>query len=99
MRIALNGLPVTRIGIVVGLKVSKRANVRNRVKRLLREVFHQHLASIRTGMDIVVHTKPATIGVEYPQLSTAIGHALSHVGLLVAPWVDRLGKPARTIHG
>ena len=91
MRVALNGLPVTRIGIVVGLKVSKRANIRNRVKRLIREVFQRHLPSIRTGIDIVVHTKPATIGLAYGPLASEIGAAISRSRLLVSAWVDKDG--------
>ena len=91
LRVALNGLSVTRVGIVVGLKVSKRAHIRNRVKRLIREVFQRHLPSIRAGIDIVVHTKTATIGVEFGPLASEIGAALTRSRLLVSPWVDNHG--------
>jgi len=53
-----NNLKVKRFGFVVSQKVSKKAIVRNRVKRFLREAIKERLKEIKSGVDIVLVTKP-----------------------------------------
>lgn len=53
-RLAKNNLAATRFGFVVGLKVSKKATVRNRIKRKLREAAQTALKKISQHFDIVV---------------------------------------------
>jgi ribonuclease P protein component len=52
-----NNLGVLRIGFVVGQKVSKKATLRNKVKRRLREVVRANLAKLKSGYDLVFLTK------------------------------------------
>lgn len=92
LRVVSNNLPVTRIGIVTGLKVSKRATKRNRIKRIIREVFQRHLPSLHTGADIVIHAKSTAVGVSYEDFSNEIGIVLNRANVLQSPWVDTLGK-------
>jgi ribonuclease P protein component len=54
IKVKENGLSQTRIGIAVGLKFSKKAVVRNRAKRQIREIAREELKSIKNGLDIVV---------------------------------------------
>lgn len=96
IRAVPNNRRSTRVGVVVGLKISKRATVRNLVKRRLREVFHRHLASIRPGADIVVHVRPSIVGVSYAELASEAGSALHRYQLLAGPWVDTLGSKRST---
>ena len=49
-----NNLPHNRIGLVISKKVSKKAVVRNRLKRVLRENFRQKNNTALIGFDIVV---------------------------------------------
>lgn len=49
-----NNLGETRIGIVVGLKYSKKAVERNLVKRALSEFLRTEIKNIEKGWDIVV---------------------------------------------
>jgi ribonuclease P protein component len=53
---APNGSPVARLGLVVGKKVERRAVGRNRIKRLVREMFRADAASL-AGLDIVVRAR------------------------------------------
>ncbi len=60
-------LPPTRIGISVSQKVSKRAVVRNRIKRRLRAGFRQLLPQIPAGWQIVIVVRPEAIWCDYEQ--------------------------------
>lgn len=53
-----NGIP-TRIGISISTKVSKKAVVRNRIKRQLRAAFRHLLPRISPGWLLVVVVQPA----------------------------------------
>ncbi|KAF3888688.1 MULTISPECIES: ribonuclease P protein component [Nostocales] len=51
-------LPPTQIGISISTKVSKRAVVRNRIKRQIAAAMHQLLPRISPGWRLVVVVKP-----------------------------------------
>lgn len=57
LKIAKNKSEETRIGIVVGLKFSKKAIERNRIKRQVRETVRAKLDKIKKGFDIVIMPK------------------------------------------
>jgi len=57
----------TRIGISISQKVSKRAVVRNRIKRQIRAIFQQLLPEIAPGWQLVVVVKPSAIQCGYEQ--------------------------------
>jgi ribonuclease P protein component len=48
-----NRQPLARLGLAVSRRTSKRAVVRNRIKRLIRESFRQHRQQLR-GFDVVI---------------------------------------------
>jgi ribonuclease P protein component len=49
-----NGLPHSRVAVLVGKKVSNKANQRNRIRRRLREVVRLNFEKIPTGYDILI---------------------------------------------
>lgn len=49
VKLVKNNLKITRFGFVVGYKVSKKAVLRNKVKRRLRETVKAELPKIRKG--------------------------------------------------
>ncbi|MDO5555028.1 MAG: ribonuclease P protein component [Planctomycetia bacterium] len=53
------GLPESRIGLSISKRVGS-SPVRNRWKRLLREVFRRHKATLPTGCDFIVIVRPGT---------------------------------------
>lgn len=57
-----NKLPVSRFAVVVGTKVSKKAVIRNRLRRQLKAIIYKHLNIIRPGFDIVLMPKKEAIG-------------------------------------
>jgi len=54
VKLVKNNLKTTRFGFVVGYKVSKKAVLRNKVKRRLREAIKAELPKIRKGLDVVL---------------------------------------------
>ncbi|MDD4995130.1 MAG: ribonuclease P protein component [Patescibacteria group bacterium] len=68
VRLAKNQLGVSRFAFVAGLKVSKSAVKRNRVRRQLREIVRKHLGAIAAGYDVMVMTKPAILQLKFGEM-------------------------------
>lgn len=62
-----NGLDHARLGMAVGKRVDKKAVVRNRVKRQVRESFRHHQQKL-SGLDIVVLGREGASRMENLQL-------------------------------
>lgn len=54
IKVLENGTRDTRIGIIVGLKYSKKAVERNQVKKEIRSIVQPELKNLKKGVDIVV---------------------------------------------
>ncbi len=57
MFVAPNRLGRTRLGVTTSRKLSKSSVVRNRCRRLLREVFRRHRPTLPVGWDVVINAK------------------------------------------
>ncbi|NET05267.1 MAG: ribonuclease P protein component [Merismopedia sp. SIO2A8] len=55
----------TRIGISISQKVSKKAVIRNRIKRQLQAIMRQFLPRISPGWDIVIVVRPGAKECDY----------------------------------
>ncbi len=58
-------LPPTQVGISISQKVSKKAVVRNRIKRQIRGIIRSYLPQLALGWKIVVIVKPQAQGCNY----------------------------------
>ncbi len=58
----------TRMGISISQKVSKRAVVRNRIKRQIRAAWHQFLPEVSPGWDVVIVVKPTADQCNYAEI-------------------------------
>ncbi len=61
------GKPSTRIGISISQKVSKKAVVRNRIKRQIRAILRKLLPRISPGWKLIVVVRPGAGECEYAQ--------------------------------
>lgn len=61
-KIVPNNQEVSRFGFIVSRKVSKKAIVRNKIKRRLRELVRETLSQIKPGIDGVIVVLPGFNG-------------------------------------
>ena len=73
----------TRVGIVVSLKVSKKAVERNKVKRMIRECVRKRLKTLRNGFDVVILTKTSIIDKDSRALDMTIENLFEKAELRV----------------
>lgn len=71
-----------RFGFVVSTALSKKATIRNRLKRQLREITRKILPSCKTGFDCVVICRAPAIGQKYAVLGENLTQCLVRAGLL-----------------
>ena len=77
--------PVTdpaRAAFIVGRRVDKRAVVRNKLKRRLREAWRHELASIEDAVDVAFVAQPPAAGASYHELSAVMHKHLTGAGVL-----------------
>jgi ribonuclease P protein component len=79
MKTRPNSLTFSRYGFSVSKRIGK-AVVRNRVKRMLREILR--LTSLDPGWDIIFIARPAAANVDYARLERTIDFLLSQAQLL-----------------
>jgi len=80
MKVLPNGLTLSRYGISVSKRVGK-AVVRNRVKRLHREILR--VTQLKPGWDIIFIARPAAGRTDYVSLEKSVSDLLSRARLLV----------------
>lgn len=68
LKLLRNNSDLSRFGIIVSTKVSKKAVLRNRLKRRLREIIRLNLPQLKKGFDVMILTRTAAKDFEYLQL-------------------------------
>ena len=63
-----NNLDFNRFTVVVSNKVSKKAVVRNKIKRQIREVVKQELPCLKIGKDVIILTLPVIVGQKFTDI-------------------------------
>jgi ribonuclease P protein component len=71
----------SHLGIVVPVKLSKRAVHRNRTKRLISEAIRTHFAKIKSGLDIIVMAKKLLREEKLTEIEEPILELLEKAGL------------------
>jgi ribonuclease P protein component len=81
-KIMENNLGLNRFGFVVSQKVSKKAVVRNKIRRRLTEIIKVGMKDVKIGTDLVVITLPGIEKREFLELREIINKALIKAKLI-----------------
>jgi ribonuclease P protein component len=71
--------PATRIGISISQKVSKKAVVRNRIKRQIRAILRQFLPKLSPGWQLIVVVRPGAQECDYGQFLRELEQLLADI--------------------
>jgi ribonuclease P protein component len=74
----------SRLGVIASRKLGK-ANVRNRAKRLLREVFRRNQDRIGQAVDLVLVARRSIVGLDYDTVRLQYERLLTRAGLFKPP--------------
>ena len=75
-------LPATRFGISVSQKVSKKAVIRNLLKRQVKAALRQLLPQITSGWSVVIGVRPSAQGCEYLEILRELEELLVAAGII-----------------
>ncbi|MFC1701102.1 ribonuclease P protein component [Patescibacteria group bacterium] len=84
LKILKNDLEISRFGFIVGLKISKKAVDRNRIKRRLENTVQIIQKRIKFGFDVVVMVRPEIIEKKYTEIKENLLDLFKKSGLLLS---------------
>lgn len=73
---------LSRFGFIVSTKISKRAVIRNRVRRLLRESVQTDLQQLKPGYDCVFLAKTGLVGIRHDEVLKEVEEMLKKTGII-----------------
>lgn len=76
-----NGQPENRFSVLISTKVSKKAVVRNRLKRQIREISKQELPKMKAGYDIVFVVFNQILDKNFQEIKKAVINGFMRLGL------------------
>ncbi|MFC1638675.1 ribonuclease P protein component [Patescibacteria group bacterium] len=82
LKLAKNKRDLTRFGIVISAKVSKKAVVRNKIRRRLRTSVGRRLERIAPGYDAAIMVRKDAVGLGFNDLDAAVERLLEKGELL-----------------
>ena len=81
IKVVSNKLRTSRFGFIVSKKISKKAVVRNKIKRRLRELVRINLKRIKSGIDGVLVALPGIEKKEFYELEEIIERLFKKAGI------------------
>lgn len=67
----------SHFGFIISTKISKKAVVRNRIKRIIAEVIRTRLNNIKRGLDVVFLIKPYVLKIDKIELQKEINEIIT----------------------
>jgi len=75
VKLILNNLGYNRFGVLVGLKINKKATIRNKIKRRIKAAIRLDEPFLKKGYDCVVVVSPLILAKNYEEIRRALGAA------------------------
>ena len=66
----------TRFGFIISTKISKRAVIRNRIKRIFSDYIRLNFENIKKGKDVLFLIKPSIVKVDRNEIEKEINEAI-----------------------
>lgn len=82
IKIIKNNLEKNRYGIVVNLKVDKRAIVRNKIRRCIRAIIRLDNQKLKQGFDVMILTRESIKDLSYQEIKIKIEELFRKAKLL-----------------
>lgn len=79
LKVVKNNLDITRFGWIVSTKISKKAVIRNKIKRQLREISRENLSNIKPGFDIAIVVKPKILDKSYQEIKHELENLFQNI--------------------
>lgn len=76
-----NSLNLSRFGILVGLKVSKKAVIRNKIKRQIRAIISQEMPNLKGGKDVVIISLPLILEKNFEEIEKTLKFGFNKLNL------------------
>jgi ribonuclease P protein component len=77
-----NKLEYSRVAIVISQKISKKAVVRNKIRRRMKALIAQELSRIIAGYDLIFFVRSGIIKEEFQKIENNINNILKKSGIL-----------------
>ena len=77
LKVIKNNLRIVRVGLVISRKVSKKAVVRNKIKRQMRAILRSFLSTLKGGGSLIFIAKKSLLDSNYHELERDIRTLLS----------------------
>jgi len=94
LRFVSNKIKNCRFGIIVSRKISKRATVRNKIKRRIRGIIKPKIPKIKTGADIVFFALPGLETKDFWEIEETINKLLKKAKLIKAKRTSSSSSPS-----
>ena len=82
LKIAQNNLKESRFGFIISKKVSKKAILRNKIKRRLRDIIRQNIKDIKKGIDVVLIILPGLEKKNFLEIKEILNTLFKKAGLV-----------------
>jgi len=80
-KVVNNNLGVFRLGILLGTKVNKKAVIRNRIKRQIREIIREEKEFLQENKDLVLIVLPDIVNKSFLEIKKELLKGLKHLKL------------------
>lgn len=67
-----NEINISRFGVIVSNKVSKKATERNKIRRRISEIIRQNLGLLKKGLDVIIIAKIQILDKKYEDIESEI---------------------------